>query len=880
MTGKYYIFGEWKKFKSPLTVPDVEKICGRADEIRRKTAGYPPDRVLRLLGNMRRKWLDPRYAVRKKVKSLLPRETGFSPEMTELGIRELCNMLDPEMLRRKMDAELRGVHGTGGYRYDPGTKTALRWHPLGTVLHVLSGNVFMVAAGSLIEGLITGNVNILKMSSSERVFLPRLIESLIECDKDGVVSGSLAVVEYSSAQQDVISQFKKSVDGIVVWGGEEAVRAYRENLRAGTRLIEFGPKLSLAIITEKGFSLHKPADAALKLARDISIWDQNACTAPQVCYVEGARNAGLLAEELAGAFKKVSKTMPPGRIDLHSAVDIRKLRTVFEIAQARGEGLLKCSSGDLDWTVIVDKDQKMEPSPLHRTIRIIPFKSLSEPIRQVSELRGYVQTAGIMASGRENWELSARLGMEGVLRIVELGQMAAGEAGDPHDGKYDLPQLMNLVLTRFPMPADDMEPADFLPPGEKNALIDERLRLLIDKAKNSKFYRERIGSLKIDSVRDLARIPVLTSDEMEANIPPNGTGLAAGPYTGGYVSRSGGSTGKPKFSIYDRHDWEEMISNAVRVLKSAGLSKGDRLANCMLAGDLYGSFVSFDHINYRAGAATFAFANDAKPEVFLDMWKKFRINVVQGIPTLLLPLLKKIKEMEPSFSIEKVIYAGSPMSRQGYDWIKSALGASRISSIIGANDGGQIAYQCGEMSGAVHHLIDDFNYVEITDENGRPVPDGTPGRILITSLLKYAFPLIRYDIGDMGRIIPGVCRCARTARMLEYLGRSGDMLTVGVLNLRYRDFLNALKGLPVSEMQVIARNSDKGEYLVVKIESEDLSGTFRRRIGQAFLDRVKLLKDRLDKGTLEKLDIQLSKPGSLPRNPRSGKIKNLVDERT
>ena len=149
---------------------------------------------------------------------------------------------DADVLRRKMDAELPGHEGLG----------ACRWEPLGAVLHVLAGNVFVGAAGSLVEGLLTRNVNILKMSSSEGVFLPILIDSLRECDEDGVISKSLAVVQFGQKQADVIEVFKRDVDGIVVWGGESAVRGWRDGLPARTRLIVFGPKLSAAVVTRQG----------------------------------------------------------------------------------------------------------------------------------------------------------------------------------------------------------------------------------------------------------------------------------------------------------------------------------------------------------------------------------------------------------------------------------------------------------------------------------------------------------------------------------------------------------------------------------------------------------------------------------------------------
>ena len=41
-------------------------------------------------------------------------------------------------------------------------------------------------------------------------------------------------------------------------------------------------------------------------------------------------------------------------------------------------------------------------------------------------------------------------------------------------------------------------------------------------------------------------------------------------------------------------------------------------------------------------------------------------------------------------------------------------------------------------------------FVEILDENNQAVPNGTEGRIIITSLFNKAHPFIRYDIGDIG----------------------------------------------------------------------------------------------------------------------------------
>jgi phenylacetate-coenzyme A ligase PaaK-like adenylate-forming protein len=861
-----YWFGQWHD--GELTAAQASRLCRQAADLRQAVAEYPLDKVLRLLSRTQKRWQDPSYGPRRMAEQALPGVTGFSPAMVRRGLQELCWTFDAELLRRKMDLELPGHEGLG----------ATRWEPLGAVLHVLAGNVFVGAAGSLVEGLLTRNVNILKMSSSEGVFLPLLIDSLRDCDEDGIISRSLAVVQFSQKQTDVISEFKREADGIVVWGGESAVRGWRDGLPARTRLIVFGPKLSVAVVTRQGLREGKPEDLAGRLAKEMSIWDQNACTAPQACYVQGGDNARRLLDALPNALDQAAKLMPPGEVDTDAAVEIQKLRAVAEVSEARGEGALRESSRRLDWTVLLDRDLTLEPSPLHRTLRVVPFNKVSDILDQLASLRGYIQTVGLAAGASEGEELADLFSDSGALRIVGLGRMAEGEIDDPHDGAADLPQFMRLVLRRLPG-RQDWTPAERLSRGRRRGLIDARLRRLIDVARRSRFYGARLKGLRVETVADLARLPELTRAEMEANMPPQGEGLGTGPWTGGYVSRSGGSTGAPKFSVYDRHDWEAMMASGAEVFRSVGLAPSDRLGNFMLAGDLYGSFVSLDHVNCRLGLTTFGFGGTSKPETFVDAWRKFQVNAVEGIPTQIVPFLREAKRREPKLTLEKVLYGGSPMSAADYDWLKSSLKVGRIASVIGANDGGQLGYQCERMRGALHHAIDEFNWIEVVDEKGRPVREGETGRILITSLLKFAYPLIRYAIGDAGRIVKGACPCGRPARRFELSGRCDDTLAMGNMNVRHRDFVAALKGLPVSAVQIAALSDEEGESLAVRVETPFATLELEKRVRRALLGGLEKLKERLSDGSLKELALSLHNPGELPRNPRTGKLKSPVDER-
>lgn len=874
-----YLFGEWVDGEIPLSPADAEFICAKAAEKRRSIAAYPVDKRLRLLAEVGKIWSDPESSYRKRAQEALPELTGFSPEMIRLGLDELPGILDPRALRRKLNTELRGIpHGPNAFLSDvPGAEG--HWYPIGSVLHVLSGNVFLVAPGSLVEGILTGNVSILKMSSAETFFLPLFLESLKECDADGIVGSSVAAVDFPSSVRDVRDVFKRGVDGIVVWGGEDAVRGYRDGLPARTRFIVFGPKLSMALVTKKGLAETGFSDTARLLSREIAVWDQNACTAPQVCFVEGLAEAEALLEALHGAMEGTLAELPPGRPAADAAVEIRKLRSIAEVAEARGGTKLRDSGADLNWTLFTDVEKVFEPSPLNRTLRLVPYDAFDDVVATVRPVRGYLQTVGLIATVAESADIADALAFESALKTVRLGSMSGGNVDDPHDGQYDLPQLMNLVVNRQNFSDPSFTPWDVAPAKRRQALIEERLRELVDDARNAPFYAKRLRGKAVGSVADLCGIAPLTRAEWEASMPPKSDALATRRTHGGYATRSGGSSGEPKFSRFDGEDWNAMCEHAVRIFKACGLEKGDRLANLMSAGDLYGSFISFNHVNFLLGADSFPFAGAVTPETFLDAWKKFGLNAIQGVPPAIMALLRRCKEIEPALAIEKIMFAGQPMSSEDRAWLKRECGAKRVASVIGTTEAGQLGYQCAHMEGSAHHLAEGYNLVEILDDAGNQVPDGFPGNIAVTTLMKRNFPLIRYLIGDAGTILEGPCPCGRADRRMDYHGRADDIVCVGMMNLQAGDVIAALEGLPVTQTQLIARARDSRDELEIRVETPgpgpaDLPDAILRRLNE----RVAEFSDHVSRGQLDVVITRLA-PGGIARDARTGKVRRIVDER-
>jgi phenylacetate-CoA ligase len=72
----------------------------------------------------------------------------------------------------------------------------------------------------------------------------------------------------------------------------------------------------------------------------------------------------------------------------------------------------------------------------------------------------------------------------------------------------------------------------------------------------------------------------------------------------------------------------------------------------------------------------------------------------------------------------------------------------------------------------------------VDPETGAPVPDGTPGELVFSTVTREALPLLRYRTGDISALRRGTCVCGRTlVRMSKVTGRRDDMLVLRGVNV-------------------------------------------------------------------------------------------------
>lgn len=356
---------------------------------------------------------DPGHRVRERLAPHLPADGETDRE--EL-LAELADFLDRSSLTRKLRRELGSAAPQRLNRPDAKETVYEAWAPVGLVAHIAPGNAATVAPLSLIEGLLAGNVNVLKTSSSDTFLAQHLLAELAAQDPSGALAERIIVLRFPSSRQEWLRLMCAPADAVAVWGGESAVEGVAAHVPAGCRLVEWGHKISFAYLTQDAWA----DEAALTaLARDVCVFEQQACSSPQVVYLDiETGNTEVLhafAERLAAALD--AQPAPAGP-ELDPA-EYAELTTTEHLARLEEHlGLTRVlAAPDGTWRVMADSRPALTASPLHRSVWVkpLPRKSLIATLRP---MRRYLQTAGIAGSRTDIAELSTLVLAAGATRVT------------------------------------------------------------------------------------------------------------------------------------------------------------------------------------------------------------------------------------------------------------------------------------------------------------------------------------------------------------------------------------------------------------------------------------------------------------------------------
>jgi Acyl-CoA reductase (LuxC) len=294
--------------------------------------------------------------------------------------------------------------------------------PIGVVGHWPAGNVDIQPLLSMTCSLLGGNAALVRVPSGLTDVTRALIEKLHESDTNQVLTRRIFLASFRHDRHDLQQAMAESVDGAMVWGGEEAVSQIRAlPFPHWARLSVFGPRISVAAMDARAWTDPKERDSWCKrIARDVWQFDQQACSSPQVLFLEkdATHSTADLLPVLRRAFEIENRAHP--RTDIAGSL-------TSNIARARASWLLNDLSHDAafpkgpDWTLLMGRGSEL-PQPIQgRTLTVLEVDDLLEPI---SKFDGNVQTLGLgIADVEKERAIASLAGRRGVDRIVKLGRM-------------------------------------------------------------------------------------------------------------------------------------------------------------------------------------------------------------------------------------------------------------------------------------------------------------------------------------------------------------------------------------------------------------------------------------------------------------------------
>lgn len=329
-----------------------------------------------------------------------------------------------------------------------------------------------------------------------------------------------------------------------------------------------------------------------------------------------------------------------------------------------------------------------------------------------------------------------------------------------------------------------MQKAELFTEEQLLDLQNQRLQALIKHCyAHVPYYRNLFDTLglrpdDIQTRQDLQKLPVLTKqmvrDHFEELVADNIAELKA------QNGSTGGSTGTPLKFKKDVQTWNMAWASSFRAWEWYGYHLGDKMltlgGNSLVKKTVGVSAKDiFDKVIMRNLKRSSADVSDEAMQQHYEAYMQYKPTAMRGYASSMVIFARYIEKNGLPVLPLKVILTTGEILMPEYRNVLERVFSCKVYDEYGAGDGGVDAHECLLQQGL--HLSEERCVVEITDKEGNVLPDGQTGYVCATDLGNYAFPFLRYHVGDMAYIQPEKCACGRVSRVLgQVMGRAGKLL--------------------------------------------------------------------------------------------------------
>jgi phenylacetate-CoA ligase len=409
-----------------------------------------------------------------------------------------------------------------------------------------------------------------------------------------------------------------------------------------------------------------------------------------------------------------------------------------------------------------------------------------------------------------------------------------------------------------------------LPRNELEQLQFERLQSTLNRAyRNVAFYKAAFDThcVNLERIRDiqaLQELPFTTKEDLQKSYPYDMFAVPLRDIV--RIHTTSGTATRPIVVGYTQNDLRNWRQCAARLLAAAGVTQHD-VVQIALHYSLFAEGFGFHQGAERVGASVIPASLATSVAKQIVVMRDFKTTVLISTPSHALNIAVSLDEAQvrlERLSLRLGLFGGErwsdPLRRQLEERLRiTSIDTYGPTEVMGPGVAGECHLRHG-----LHINEDQFIVEVINPKTLAPVTVGEEGELVLTTILKEGFPLIRYRTGDVTRLIAEPCACGRTfLRMAPVSGRTDDLILVrgvGFFPSQIEEILGGFEGVS-PYFQIILDQEGGIDTVQIRVE---ISGAIQS------VDRIKAietLRVQIAQRIATVLDVEakviLVEPGSL-----------------
>lgn len=465
------------------------------------------------------------------------------------------------------------------------------------------------------------------------------------------------------------------------------------------------------------------------------------------------------------------------------------------------------------------------------------------------------------------------------------------------DRSLHLPHLIeadNILVRPIPVELSDTK-------EQRNEIVLAKINALIKHARRAPFYQNTLPDIQLTDLSQMANLPFIDKQTLRENNRGLGSPMQIpGVENGIETYGTSGTTGEPILIYRHREEMEPYHEMTGRYLRYMFDPESDSVINLMQHGGGAATGIGFDNSLRTAGISYIPMGINVNLKKLVHYWKERKPNVGFIFPSNFTKMTEQLAEaglLDQIEPLEQVFFVGEPFPQPMRDFVrgKTIKPGARIRSYLGNMEAGAMGMQLCDQSldeGYMHVLHDSVYIMVVDPKTMQPVPKGTWGVGVVTSLNRLHAPIINFVTGDRMMIPDHSCSCGLNTDLIMIEGRMDSRIKLDATWFNFEDIMtNALNriraetGKQLAFYQVVVSQQDSRPQITVRIEANESVVDELRAIHPDIIIKDAMHKNAENSYSRQWFDerivfnVELVAPNSLKDPKDDSKFKTVIDTR-